>query len=279
MGKLAALALLFAGLGLVTILSIASFDKTRLIFCDVGQGDGILIVSGTKQVVVDGGPGNKMVDCLGEKMPFWDREIEILVLTHPQQDHMEGLIGILARYDVGTVVTTKVPNDTEIFKVWERAVEAEQGKVYVPDIGDKFVIEHAAITLSVLWPDRDQAEIWQQDPPSDLNQSSIVMRLDADGNCAYLTGDISREILEGLIDKPCQILKIAHHGSRTGTNEEILDRASPKIAVIQSGKNNRFGHPHKEVVDLLISKGIRILRNDTDGIVEIDITNGILKLR
>ena len=276
---LATLALIFLGLGSISFFQLRDLEQTRLIFCDVGQGDGILITSGTKQVVVDGGPGNKMVDCLGAKMPFWDRQIEMVVLTHPQRDHMEGLIGVLERYDVGTVVSTGVPNDTEVFRAWERAVEAERARVYLPHIGDRFVVNpRRGTTLSVLWPDRDQAARWQQDPPTDLNETSIVMRLEWDNPstrsarsgqlCAYLTGDIPKEILVDLIDRGCQILKVSHHGSKTGTSKEVLDKAKPKVAVIQVGKNS-FGHPHKEVLDLLYQRNVKVLRSDTDGKVEI----------
>lgn len=272
------LTLILAGLGAITIFQVRDFAQTRLVFCDVGQGDGILITSGTKQVVVDGGPGSRMVDCLSDKVPFWDREIEMVVLTHPQRDHMEGLIGVLERYDVGTVVTTGVVNNTDVFRQWQRVLDADGAKVYFPDIGDRFVIDsRLGTTLSVLWPDRDQAARWQQDPPTDLNETSIVMRLDIGERCAYLTGDIPKEILVDLIDRECQILKVSHHGSRTGTNEGIVDKVNPQIAVIQVGKNS-FGHPHKEVLDLLVSKGARILRNDTDGTVEFKIDGGQLTI-
>lgn len=272
------LTLILAGLGAIIIFQVRDFAQTRLVFCDVGQGDGILITSGTKQVVVDGGPGSRMVDCLSDKVPFWDREIEMVVLTHPQRDHMEGLIGVLERYDVGTVVTTEVVNNTDVFRQWQRVLDADGAKVYFPDIGDKFVIDsRRGTTLSVLWPDRDQAARWQQDPPADLNETSIVMRLEVRERCAYLTGDIPKEILVDLIDRECQILKVSHHGSKTGTNQEILDQVLPKVAVIQVGKNS-FGHPHKEVIDLLVSNGVKILRNDMGGTFEIVIQDGKLTI-
>ena len=100
-----------------------------------------------------------------------------------------------------------------------------------------------------------------------------MMRLDVGSSCAYLTGDIPKEMLETLIDRQCQLIKISHHGSKTGTNLEILEKAKPKIAIIQVGKNS-FGHPHKEVISLLESKGVKILRNDTGGTIEITADGG-----
>lgn len=270
------LAISFIVLGLLLIFQSQTRGQPRLIFCDVGQGDGILITRGIKQVVIDGGPGTKIVDCLGQKMPFWDRTIEMVVLTHPQRDHLEGLIEVLARYDVGMIATTQVPNNTELFKEWEKSVGAEQAKIYVPNAGDQLVIDRGStpsgvepLSLQVLWPERDQIAIWKQNSPSDLNETSIVMRLDLNSICVYLTGDIPKEILEGLVDRPCQILKVSHHGSKTGTSQEILDKANPAVAIIQVGKNS-FGHPHKEVIDLLNSRGVKILRNDTNGIIEVE---------
>lgn len=275
---LTVVAFILFGLGAITTFQFQSLERTRLVFCDVGQGDAILVMSGTRQVLIDGGPGSRVLDCLGKRLPFWDRQIEMVVLTHPQQDHLEGLIAVLERYEVGTVVTTNVANNTELYKEWQKALASSGIRVWEPDVDDRFVINQGrGETLSVLWPSSAKAAEWRADPPSDLNETSVVMRFDAGPStssgsttCAYLTGDITKEILGTLIDRPCDILKISHHGSRTGTNEEILEKAKPKVGVIQVGKNNRFGHPHKEVLDLLISKGVSILRNDINGIIEVE---------
>ena len=129
------------------------------------------------------------------------------------------------------------------------------------------------LSIDILWPDAQRLSQWQASPPSDLNESAIVLRVNygpstSSGFCAYLTADIPKETLQGLIEKECQILKIAHHGSKTGTNEEILNEVRPRLAIIQVGKNS-YGHPTKEVLDLLRSKAVKILRNDTNGIIEI----------
>lgn len=278
---IATLASILLGLGVLLIFQSQNLSKTRLVFCDVGQGDGILIASGSKQVVVDGGPDNKILSCPEDKMPFWDRTIELMVLTHPQKDHMAGLLDVLARYKVRMIVLTGVKNNTQIFKAWEEAVQKEGAKIYTPDINDQFLLQGPTLkqgrtlVLTVLWPSKEMIGKWTQNPPSDLNQTSIVMRLDfgpsADG-CAYLTGDIPKEILENLIDRSCQILKVAHHGSKTGTNEKILDLAKPQTAVIQVGRDNRFGHPHQQILDMLSQRAIKILRNDISGTIELSIS-------
>src|SRR3989344_5760897 len=244
-------ALILAALGLLVIVQTANLGKLRLVFCDVGQGDGMLLITPSgKDIVVDGGPGTKIVDCLGQKMPFWDRTIEMVVLTHPQKDHLEGLLSVLSRYKVKMIATTGVENETELFKVWQTVIKikAEGAKIYVPKAGDRLVLDSVrgqTSSMDVLWPTKDKLELWKLAGLSELNKSSVVLRLQMDGFCAYLTGDIPKEILVGLIDGTCQGLKISHHGSKTGTNQEILDSIDPKVGIIQVGKNS-FGHPHKE---------------------------------
>lgn len=266
------LAVILAGLGLFLIFSFQNLGKMRLIFCDVGQGDGLLLVSPSgKQIIVDGGPGTKIIDCLSQHMPFWDRTIELVVVTHSQQDHMEGLLEVLARYRVKMIAETKVNNGSALYQVWQKAVDSEKAKVYVPKAGDKLSVDSEqgqTLSLDILWPDAQMLSIWQKTAPGDLNESAIVMRVNYGQICAYLTGDVPKETLQSLIDRQCRILKIAHHGSKTGTNEEILDQVSPHLAIIQVGKNS-YGHPHKEIIDLLTSKSVKILRNDTNGIIKI----------
>lgn len=270
------LTFILVGLGLILIIQTLSLGNLRLIFCDVGQGDGMLIITpGGKQIVVDGGPGNKILDCLSAKMPFWDRTIEMIVLTHPQKDHMEGLIEVLARYQVKIVATTGTKSESELFQAWHGAVLAEHAKVYQPKAGDivKFKSNRGSTpNMKILWPAQGDLDVWRSNPPvggppKDLNESSIVTRFEYGQICAYLTGDIPKEILETLIDRPCQLLKISHHGSKTGTNPRILEQVRPAIAVIQVGKNS-FGHPTKEVLEMLTSKGVKILRNDLEGSIE-----------
>ncbi len=132
------------------------------------------------------------------------------------------------------------------------------------------------MSMDVLWPTNDKLAIWKIVPPTQLNESSIVLKVNlgpsTDGFCAYLVGDIPKETLEKVLTGKCQVLKISHHGSKTGTNGEILDSVEPKVAIIQVGKNS-FGQPSKEVINLLESKGVKTYRNDSNGIIEIS-TNG-----
>src|SRR3989344_4339386 len=165
----ATLAVILAGFGVLLILSFQNFGKFRLVACDVGQGDGMLLVSPSgKQIVVDGGPGTKFADCLSQNMPFWDRTVELVVATHAQKDHMEGLLEVLARYKVKMIAETKVNNDSDRYREWKKAVGKEKAKVYVAKKGDGLKIDQ--LTLDVLWPDGQKLGQWQTSPSSDLNE-------------------------------------------------------------------------------------------------------------
>lgn len=272
------LSLVFFALGMSLIWHTTNLGNLRIIACDVGQGDGLLIITpGGKQIVVDGGPGDKMTGCLSSHMPFWDRSVDLVLNTHPQEDHLEGLIGVLANYKVAMVATTGVVNETELFKEWQKAVGNEGAKVYTPKAGDSLLLDsNRGLTpkVDVLWPTEAKLAEWKANPPKDTNQTAVVFRLEygspVGGFCAYFTGDVPKEILEKLVDKKCQVLKIAHHGSKTGTNEKILEESIPNLAIIQVGKNNRFGHPAKEVLDMLASRNIKTVRTDIDGAIEVD---------
>lgn len=284
------LVLIVVGIGLTVIVQINSLGKLRFIFCDVGQGDAILMITPSgREILVDGGPGSRVLGCLSGRMPFWNRTLDAVFLTHSQQDHMEGLVSVLANYKVKMIGTTGVKNETALFGAWQQAMEAEKSKIYTPKRGDMLIVDPSTsltlrvievlrasssrgsnVTIEILWPPAEKIGQWRSETPEDLNDSSVIMRVTYGQICAYLTGDIPKEILETVADKPCHILKVAHHGSRTGTNQEILDKVKPQIAVIQAGENNRFGHPHKEVVDLLNSKGIKTLRNDELGTFEVN---------
>lgn len=255
------------GLGMLLILQFENSDKFRLIFCDIGQGDGMLLVTpGGSQIVVDGGPGNKILECLAKHMPFYDRDVEVIVSTHPQQDHMQGLIAILERYQVKNIAATGISHSTDFYKVWQGSTAGEGAKIVEAKAGEKIKVDD--VILEVLWPPVDQLAIWQQSPPSDLNESAVVIKAVYGDFCAYLTGDAPKEILVNIMDEPCEVLKLSHHGSRTGTDKAVITKSSPMIAIAQLGLKNRYGHPHQEVLDAV--GDITFLRNDLNGEVEVD---------
>lgn len=262
-------ALILAVFGFLLIWQTRNLGKLRMIFCDVGQGDGILMITpGGSQVLMDGGPGIKITDCLSRYMPFWDRQVEMIFNTHPQQDHLEGLVEVLNRYDVARIGTTGVSYKSKLFDEWQAAIKRENAKNFMVSAGQIYKIDK--IKMEILWPTAEALNEWKAYAPGDVNESSIIARVVYGDFCAYLTGDIPKETLDKVIDRPCPVLKVAHHGSLTGTDEKTIDEINPKIAVIQVGKNNRYGHPKKETLDILEKHNVKILRNDLSGDIEVD---------
>lgn len=256
--------------------------KLHLVFCNIGQGDATLISYRTTQVLIDGGPAaGGVLDCLSQNMPFYDRDIEMVVLTHPEADHFTGLIDVIERYNVKQFVINSVVKDTAGFWSFREGVLAESASVYSPKESDQLKI--GPILFSVLWPQSRLGSelVWSASGVNktqvlgvatvsgELNDTSIVLKLSFGDFDALLPGDISTktetqlEALSGI-----EVLKIAHHGSKYSTGEEFLERLQPKLAIISVGKNS-FGHPTAEALARLRDSEITILRTDEKGEIEI----------
>ena len=242
-------------------------DKLHLNFCDVGQGDAILISQGFKQVLVDGGPDNSILSCLGKVMPFWDRKIELVILTHPDADHLTGLIEVVKRYEVGQLTGLEVVNSTAEYEALAEAVKIRQVKQAWVRSGDQVGVN--GLKLKVIWPEKGQSA-------KSTNELATVMEGEFGAFNFLLTSDITEEEeiemrLLGRLE-PVEVLKVGHHGSKYSSSEAFLNEVRPKLAVISVGKNN-FGHPTKEALERLGQVGARILRTDREGLIQV-ISNG-----
>lgn len=238
--------------------------RLHLVFCDVGQGDAILVSYRTTQILIDGGPDNRVLNCLSGNMPFWDRTIEMVILTHPEKDHLTGLIDVFKRYQIEQFVSNSVSSESLVFNKFQEAVLEERALSYAPQKGDKFLVD--GVQFRVLWPEyKVTDENWQG---NSLNEISIVLELSFANFDILLTGDISSKVEEQLELAEVEVLKVAHHGSKFSTSEDFLKKIKPRLAVISVGKD-RFGHPTEEVIRKLRDLDIRILRTDKDGEIEI----------
>ena len=238
----------------VVALSIPD-GKLRVTFADVGQGDSAMITTPSgKQVLVDGGPDPALAaNLLGRTLPFWDRTIELVILTHPHSDHVTGLIEALRRYGVTRILERSLDYDSLPHAEWRDTVaqegatliQASQGQVV--DLGD-------GARLEILWP----RERLLTGTDSDVDNASIVLRLVYGEVSFLLTGDVfeqaERSLLADGADIGSTVLKVAHHGSRSSSGGGFLDRVAPAVAVISAGADNRFGHPHAETVQALESR-------------------------
>lgn len=237
----------------------------RLIACDVGQGDAILAVYGDIQVLTDGGPGETVLTCLEKYMPFWDREIELVVLTHPQLDHYGGLIEVFKRYKVNAFLTNDFDAGTQGLEALKNAVGGSGARVIYPGVGTR--IRVGMIYLDILHPPDGLNS-------TKINDYSIVTILTFRDFEALLTGDIENEIgneiaEKGLV-KDVDYIKIPHHGSKNGLTPVLLEESRPEIAVISVGKKNSYGHPNKGVLDMLFAAGAKVFRTDELGDVDLE---------
>jgi competence protein ComEC len=264
---------LFAGtvLSFVAVgVSAHSDNLLRVWFLDVGQGDSEFIESPNgNQILIDGGPDSKVIGELGKIMPFFDHSIDMLILTHPHDDHVSGLIDVLNRYDVGQIVENEIPYDGAAYKEWNKlkteaaVTQAESGQVI--DIGGG-----AAITI--LYPDQSGTDKPKVTTPHDY---MVVARLDYGGESLLLTGDMEEKIERRLVYQKANLdsdfLKVGHHGSKTSTSEAFLQAVTPIVAFIEVGAKNRFGHPSPLVLDRLEKSSIKYYRSDMDGTVELEL--------
>lgn len=236
----------------------------KVTFLDVGQGDATLIESPTgTQVLIDGGKGNAVLGALNKTMGFFDRDLDMVVATHPDMDHIGGLAGVLKRYDVHTILLTENMSDTPAFASFLEAVKTEGATVLYARRGQVYDLgrgEAGSTTLSILFPDRDPSGL-------ESNMASIVARLVYGESEYMLTGDSPKEIEEYLVGigtvLQSDVLKAGHHGSKTSSSEAFVTAVSPMYAIYSAGKDNSYGHPHKEVVDRFTAHGA-IQKNTAD---------------
>ena len=266
------------GLALLAVLAIAVAllalnqpDRGRLsvTVMDVGQGDAILIEGPRgNRVLVDGGPGPQPIEnALGRNLPFDDRRLDLVVLTHPQADHLAGLEAVLQDYDVRAVLDSPVANGTRAYKEWKAELQSAGVTVTTADRG-QFIDLGDGATLDVLSPDADDPLL----PTYDLNTDSTVLRLTMGDASFLLTGDLDAAGEANLIragaDLHATVLKVGHHGSDTSSSPAFLTRVSPQIAAISVGAHNTFGHPTQTVLDRL--SGDLVLRTDQQGDVHFE---------
>lgn len=259
--------LMLLALGIILFLiqySFAHSQNFKVIFFDVGQGDAILISQGQNQVLIDGGKDGKVIlEKLGRYIPFWDRTIEAVVATHPDQDHIGGLVDVAKNYKIETVLETNAKSDSQTYKTWKDLIDNK-------NIQKVEALKNTAIKF----PSGAQIQILHPLFPvsgagSNSNDWSVVAKLTFGKNKFLFTGDLptekEAELANSKSDVSADVLKVAHHGSKYATSEEFLSAVGPEEAVISAGKNNSYGHPAPEIIERLLEHGIKIWRTDVMG--------------
>ena len=241
---------LFASVAWAQALS-APDGRLHVIFLDVDQGDSILIVTPSGQrILVDGGPDPvEAVRVLNDHLPFWDRRLDLLVSTHTDGDHLAGLVGVAQRHPVGTVVEG-IPGTSALYLRWQQALAEKSISPIAVQRGASIRLGDD-LTLPVLNPALESG------PPSehDSNNGSVVLRLEYGDVSFLLTGDIEEEVELELLREGHNlsgtVLKVSHHGSNNASSPFFLRSVNPSVAVVQSGEENRYGHPHQNVIERL----------------------------
>jgi competence protein ComEC len=254
---------------LAGIIYYSQKQNLKVVFLDVGQGDAILILQGSKQILIDGGPdGQRVLEKLGEHIPFWDRNIEIVIATHPDQDHIDGLVDVMKTYKVNEIMDNSETTDSQIYKKYLETIQEKNIPRLLGKAGMDIELDDGA-QLNIVSPG-DQLD----NNSKDTNLDSIVTKLTYGGSSFLFTGDLPTvkedELIKNNVDLSARILKVAHHGSKYATSDAFLDIVRPQEAVISVGKNNRYGHPAQEILERLKSKNIRISRTDEVGDVSYD---------
>jgi len=266
---------LLAGLAIVVLLVWgAAFSlpdgKLHVTFLDVGQGDAIFIQTPQGQeVLVDGGPSpTLLLTALGRRMPFWERTIDLVVLTHPHDDHVSGLIPVLERYKVKAVLDGGQEHPTPAYTHCLELVQ-EKGIPYQLARAGMRIQLGEGLQIKVLHP---QSELLS-DTGSDVNNNSIVLRLTYGHISFLLPGDVEEEVEAVLLssneDLTSTILKSPHHGSDTSLNTKFLEAVNPQLAVIQVGADNKFGHPDPTTLAKLEEHSVMVLRTDQNSTVDV----------
>lgn len=249
--------------GTASIFHSAYQDNVKVVFFDVGQGAAVFIeASNRNQVLIDGGPGSQILNKLGKVMPFFDRNIDVVILTHPDTDHLNGLIDVLGKYTVEQIIDPCINDSSSAYQKWLRLIEEKKISRLCAQAGQKIKLDNKA-EIDILYPFQSLTGVIVEN----TNNASLVMKLINTGSTILLTGDAEEatefQLISGDVNLKSQVLQVAHHGSKSSSSEKFLELVNPEIAVIQVGKNNRYGHPHQEVIDRL--KNIKIFRTDLDG--------------
>jgi competence protein ComEC len=260
-----AVVVLLALLGLLALTWVSLPDsRLHLHFLEVGQGDSIMIQTPSKyNILIDGGPNRNVLAQVGKVLPFWDKKIDLLVATNPDKDHIQGLNSILNTYQVDEIWLPRVKNDTTSYTDLLANIEKKQVRSTAPRTGDRISLQDG-VEIQVLWPKTQEPQV------TSINEGSVVLLVKYGDFSALMTGDAERTTQPYPdLQEEVEVLKVPHHGSKEGMNEEYLEILSPELSVIQVGAKNPYGLPASETVKELEGVGSRVLKTSDSGAVEV----------
>lgn len=254
--------LLFLAIILGGIIYYSQNSKDlKVIFLDVGQGDAILVEQGNNQLLIDGGRNGKaLLEKLGKYIPFWDRQIETIVATHPDADHIAGLVDVLKNYNVKAMIKTKSENKSQTYEALANAIKQE-GAADIEAIKGTKINFANNISAEVVYP----LTPVETANSTASNENSVAVVINSGANKFLMAGDLPTAQEENLNVGSINFFKVSHHGSKYSTSDKFLDDIKPEEAIISVGKNNTYGHPAPEIIQRLLDHGIKIWRTDEMG--------------
>ncbi len=267
------IALLIAVSALTSLGSAAPRGSLRITVLDVGQGDAILVEVSGRRMLIDGGPDPSRLSAeLDRIIPAWDRRIDLLVASHPHEDHLAGLPKLLDRYRIASVIGSEDRGGGPAASSWREILHRSRISYHQVFTGERFQL--GAARLSVLWPDKTYLSLPPGNDGRALNDRSIVLRLDVPGFSALFTGDIESDIDARIIHNittPVDLLKSPHHGSKASASRALLSVLNPRVAVVSVGAKNSYGHPSTETLQRLGEHGAVVERTDLNGTATITV--------
>lgn len=232
-------------------------------FLDIGQGDATLIrTPNGDDILIDGGPDNMLIQKLGQYLPFYDRDIEIIILTHPDSDHVTGLVEVLRRYKVKKILMTKVLSDSSSYLAFLE--EADKNKIKVEVITQPEKVDFGGgVLFDIIYP----LESFAGKEVESTNNTSITGQLIYASTSIMLTGDLENEedLVARELNLKSDIYHVGHHGSNNANDLSFVSAVDPQYAVISVGADNRYGHPQYRTLKNLESVEAEILRTDKSG--------------
>lgn len=253
------------------VFALYSSNNLKVDFLDVGQGDSAFIKTPENhQIIIDGGPDSSVLRGVSKNMPFWDKSFDLVILTHPESDHMQGLLYILQRYKADYILWSGIKKTAPEYDAWLKVLEKQKkmgAKILIAESGQE--IKAGDVLIDTLFPFES---LEGREMKNSSNDSCVVSKVIFGKNSFIFAGDIDSKAEEELVNSgeniSSNVLKVAHHGSKYSTSDLFLSAVRPGFAVISVGAENTFGHPTPETLQRLEKSGIKVERTDKNGDIE-----------
>lgn len=240
--------------------------KNMMVFFQISRGDAFYLrTSHGKEIIWDGGDDKSFLKKLSKYRPFWDRHLDYWIITHTDSDHYYGGLEVLKQFEIENIILTGVAKDDEKYKEIFSLAKEKNINIIIANSSTDFMVD--GVFIDTLFP----VEYIYGSSTKNGNNYSLVQRISTEKKSILLTGDIEKEtekkLLELGIDLSSDILKVAHHGSKSSSSQNFVLSVNPEQAIMTTGTENKFGHPHKQVLDIYKELDIPVVNSRNGDIV------------